>query len=522
MLKLLNQNRKIIISYGGLIVAYVVLVLFMRGNVNKFLDSDASSELILSQILSNDGGILSDKWYYSTELRVANTQIVYSLLFRIFNNWHQVRVLGNAILYLCMLISACYFCKGAKLMQYFPYVGTALLLPLSDIYFNNVLVGGYYVTHISLTFLVIGSILFYVNNRAVLVKMIIIFMTVGFSFIAGLGGIRLPFVLYTPLTIMALGMLYQNYLRKHRGQTVDQVSSKGKFAFIVGIADFAAFVGYLINSCLLSKQYTYMDFSDMNWNSISLEDLCGSINGFLESWGYRTGVSFFSLFSLTNVIFFIIFAGFAWLFFKRRAMVYQMCFEAKVIVFYFVAAVTVYSLFRMVSGYGIDRHNLSIAAFLVPVGCCLIDFERYGHDTGIYKKVLSGSLALVVINAIICYAAYWSSAGNQEKLQVANYLENHSECTQGWASFWNGNVFTELTNGKCEIWVWDDAESKDEPVLFQWLQKKEHDEKKPNGKCFYLFSMDEYQSLSWAQQFNIEDAVYCSDQYVIFEDCPDK
>lgn len=517
MLKVAKEKYRTIIKYGILLAAYVFLVLFMRGNINRFLDADASSELILSQILSEDGGILSDKWYYSTELRVVNTQIIYSLMFRIFSNWHQVRVFGNAVLYLCMLLSAFYFCRGARLTKYFPYIGTILLFPLSDIYFNNVLVGGYYITHISLSFLIIGSVLSYVHCQGVQSKAIIILLSIGFSVVAGLGGIRLPFVLFVPLTIVALGTVGRDYRKNRRGKPVENTSLKKKFIFVVGISDVAAAIGYFINAGFLSKQYSYKDFSDMNWRSISLEDLCGAINGFLESWGYHTGVSFFSLFSIANVLFLIIFAGIVWWGFKNRTLVWQMNFEAKITVLYFVTAVVFYSLFRMVSGYGIDRHNLSIAAFMFPACFCLVDVCQCCEGHSNQLKVWKGILTLTVADAMVCYLAYWTSSGNQEKLQVANYLENHSECAQGWASFWNGNIMSELTNGKCEMWVWDADSSENEPVIFQWLQKKAHDEVSPSDKCFYLFSIEEYQLLSWAWQFDLKDAVYCSEQYVIFE-----
>ena len=47
-------------------------------------DSDASSELVLAELLSRQGSILSSDWFYSTELRVLNTQLVYAPLFHIF------------------------------------------------------------------------------------------------------------------------------------------------------------------------------------------------------------------------------------------------------------------------------------------------------------------------------------------------------------------------------------------------------------------------------------------------------
>lgn len=514
MLKIIKKYRNQIIKYGILFAVYIILVLFMRANINKFIDSDASSELILAQILKNNGGILTNQWYYSTELRVINTQIVYSLMFRIFNNWHQVRVIGNAVLYMCMLISAFYFSKGAKITNYFPYIGIFLLFPLSDIYFINVLVGGYYITHITFSFLIIGSILYYLQLERVGYKVLITILTFGLSVLAGLGGIRLPFVLFAPLTLVVLTIYIRDYVGKGRGRKATEVEKKKKFGFVVGISDIGALIGYIINSRILSQNYSYKEFSDMKWKPISLDDLWGAVNGFLESWGYHTDVSFFSLFSVVNVLFFVIMGLIVWLCWKNRRNYLHLDFNSRIVILYFIIAVAFYSLFRMVSGYGIDRHNLSIAAFLIPAFCCFVTNQEYENKNRVKVKILMG---LVTLNAVICYIAYGTSNGNQEKLQLADYLKYHSEYTQGYASFWNGNIMTELTNGKCQMWVWDDEKVGEEFEPFQWLQKKSHDLEEPDGKCFYLFSMEEYQSLPLAQKFNIEDAVYHTDQYVVFE-----
>ncbi|MDY5100617.1 MAG: hypothetical protein SPE74_04335 [Oscillospiraceae bacterium] len=45
---------------------------------DSWLSSDDSSEMILSRILAGEGGILTENWHYSTELRVLNTQLVWS------------------------------------------------------------------------------------------------------------------------------------------------------------------------------------------------------------------------------------------------------------------------------------------------------------------------------------------------------------------------------------------------------------------------------------------------------------
>ena len=45
------------------------------------VDADNSSEMVLSRLLADEGTFFSRNWFYSTELRVLNTQIVLSLLF---------------------------------------------------------------------------------------------------------------------------------------------------------------------------------------------------------------------------------------------------------------------------------------------------------------------------------------------------------------------------------------------------------------------------------------------------------
>lgn len=79
-------------------VCLALLFCYWRSWSTNQLDSDMASEQILAHQLAQEGGILSPNWYYSTELRVVNTQLVMAPLFRLFSSWHTVRVLGSAIL----------------------------------------------------------------------------------------------------------------------------------------------------------------------------------------------------------------------------------------------------------------------------------------------------------------------------------------------------------------------------------------------------------------------------------------
>lgn len=94
----------------GIVCVVLSLIWIFYYNMNRegLLSSDMSSELVLANLLSKENALLSNKWIYSTELRVINTQVVYSILFHFFSDWSLVRALGNLIMLIGLVISGCF------------------------------------------------------------------------------------------------------------------------------------------------------------------------------------------------------------------------------------------------------------------------------------------------------------------------------------------------------------------------------------------------------------------------------
>ena len=89
------------------------------------LDADMASEQLLANLLAQEGGVMSTNWYYSTELRALNTQLVMAPLFRLFTSWHTVRVVGSVVLILLYLAAWFWFGRSAKLKVQRPAGGRA-------------------------------------------------------------------------------------------------------------------------------------------------------------------------------------------------------------------------------------------------------------------------------------------------------------------------------------------------------------------------------------------------------------
>ena len=89
--------------------------------------------------------------------------------------------------------------------------------------------------------------------------------------------------------------------------------------------------------------------------------------------------------------------------------------------------------------------------------------------------------------------------------------------TCGYATFWNANISTELSDGKLEMWAWTDyPEDITELNAFpQWLRKVTHDFP-PQQRVCVLLSVDEAQKFSFVQRIGEEHLVYASDSYVVY------
>ena len=98
----------------------------------KLQDSDASSELVLAHLLADNNQLLSPDWFYSTELRVLNTQLIYMPLFKIFTDWKLVRFFGALLLQAILVLSYYFRSRQAGFSRnVFLFTGGLLLLPAS-------------------------------------------------------------------------------------------------------------------------------------------------------------------------------------------------------------------------------------------------------------------------------------------------------------------------------------------------------------------------------------------------------
>ena len=188
----------------GIVLALMILFFFLYKKLHHLLDSDMSSELVLSKLLFSKKAILTNSWFYSTEIRILNTQLVFSLLFNFFNSWFKVRYFSIFILIILLLVSFYYFCLKLKSKKDFYLFAIFLIIPFSLEYFSYVLMGTYYIPHIIIAFLSLGMIFSFRNSQNKFNSIFIVVLFSLLALLAGMGGARELIILYLPIMLACI------------------------------------------------------------------------------------------------------------------------------------------------------------------------------------------------------------------------------------------------------------------------------------------------------------------------------
>lgn len=279
--KMMKTNIKNILCFG---VAFVALTLTCWCRFDYLMDSDMASELVLSELLAKENAIVSPNWYYSTELRFLNTQLIYMPLFKVFHDWTVIRTGAVMIMYVMIAVTVYYFLKQFQSSNLWGIAAALFLLPISDVYFEMVLCGAYYIPHIIITVLSIALVERFISSGKC-------FLVVGLwilALLAGMGGIRMIVILYAPLGIQSAILLVKR-VKEHRTLVREKQMLKDREiqAYLVGgVSGIIALVGLGINRYILSQYFIFGGWKQMSrLTGFSVGRLRDILSAILECFG---------------------------------------------------------------------------------------------------------------------------------------------------------------------------------------------------------------------------------------------
>ena len=279
-----------------------------------------------------------------------------------------------------------------------------------------------------------------------------------------------------------------------------------------------AVVGYVLNNEVLSKIFHFFKWENIEFVDFDFARLNEVLVGFFKSFGYKTG-AFFSANILHNgismlmVILTVVSIGYV-LRNKEKVSESQYWFTWFVICNY----VTFIMINTMTNMSYAGRYNIPIIVLSMPM--IAIWVLNVGIKE-IYKNTIAIALVLFLcLCGILRYKNISALGSSDEFCIIAEEIQARGY-KNGYATFWNGNVLTELTDGNVEVWTWCDGTEGLKNInsindTFKWLQAVEHDTKVPSGKLFIILTKDELSVFKWKDKLDFSEVIYESDNYFVF------
>lgn len=506
---------------------WLVIVLLDYKFGKTHLDSDMASEMVLANQLNKEGTLLSTNWYYSSEVRIFGHAILFKPLLRLFpNNWRLVRTIAQSILLLLTGISYVYMTSILNRRKLSVLFATVLICPFG---FWNMWHGsfsGFYLIWI-IVYNFCAGLIFRIccikkgkkYNTVRWITLIVYSFLIGLQSVRGLMSILVPLVLGSVLLI---------WMDAKKGNKLDKSLNSIRLFKTSMVATIFSAIGYLINTGVLSKIYSYYDQNDRTWQEFIVKKFNFIIESFIQLWGYpysfETNLNI-KLFSFNGILSafgvlltFIVIYAFVWLVknFKKFDE------NNKTVALSTISSTLVVALVL----YFLDSSTVSNGSyFLSSLGFMIaglqVFIDNYGYHFEKSKKVaITCFMACISLCSINTYSLFvkYPPRSNTNQVYIADLLveKGYTKCV---GTFWNGgNVLTELSNGKIECWVLENFDWK--PVS-EWLQLKDHKYNLPSGKGAVIMSVKECDGLDY-NPFAYEnmEVLHVDDELIVlgFED----
>jgi len=478
-----------LLPYLVLLAAYLISVGIFAYAGCENLNSDMSSEMVLANLLNEEGKLISENWFYSTELRVISMVPVYQLGLLLFDSWKLARIFSVAVILAGLAASYVYLMRSLGFGRSTVYYAAGLLLPTSLYSMFLMVYGLCYTVYIIVIFVLLAIIVRMQQGRFHKIPGYILLFVV--SFLNGLNGVRMLMMFAAPLGLAACILLFR---RLAACKSLREAIKAPETAYMSGTIAICAglLAGYLISAGVLSKIYHFKSFEETLLYELNWEEVFRQINYLPYYFGFVNRQNLISLNGLVNATAIgVVFASFACmigLLVKER----EFAAGQRLFIWFAVCSlalgIALNSMMRYAQlGGGAYTVSYYMPGVVLLVSMAYIAVDKMKVNLKGFKTVLLLAMTSVFFLQAGRYIRNDFRIGDADYRKTAHYLVDNGY-TSGFATFWNANVMTEATDGKLDVYTfgsWNDSE------LWSGLQKMEHFEKLPEGKVFVLVDYEE-------------------------------
>ena len=530
--------------------SFLLLLVLNIFRHDQWLDSDMAAEMMFSKLLAEEGRFFATPdWYYSTEFRFLYTHWIMGPLFHFMGNWHVIRAITNVISYGLMLAAYYFFMKPLGVKKERVVASSAiLLLPFSETMMTHMVMGNTYLFHVIIVFTVSGLFLRLAGGHKG-IRIVWLICYLALALICGVSGVRYLLALYCPLVLTAFVEILHSVefeqLRKEwkepetdsrQGADEDKLlqNGKSKRSFTRGkelwgalgksvsmkylryslLGAVAGVAGYAVNVLYVSRNYVFQTYDATNfiavYQGVLLERLQNAVGSLLMLFGYIPDRGVLSLRGVVTIAAFVLLTVFGYCSVQAgKGSAGQRGFVTR---FLWVSFLLNLFVFVFTTSTMVPRYYLTVYIFLLPVLCFYLEKEEHYFDRLAVCVLLAACLTLATGKTVLSFVTVDK---NVDRRKVAAALEEQG-FKFGYATYWNGNIITELTNGNVEIANVGDGIYLD---YFKWSSPmKYYAEDYAQGEVFLLLSAEELAEAVEADARTVSEGrvIYQDNAYTVF------
>lgn len=475
-----------------------------------FTNSDLASEILLAKECFLNKTFWPLTWHYSTEFRLLNTQIITAPLFFITKNLHSIKAISGILVSLLLPLSLWFILGQLKIKSVWTKLVSCLLIfcPWSMHSWNVIQYGNYYVPHVAMSFYIIGLFFAIVFNDISSKKkntFTVIFAVL--SLICGMSGIRYILQFQFPLALVTLSLAVNDMVKTNSKFSFKKFLFENKAVFYSCLGLVLGLLGYIFNVIVLSSLYTFSNHNTSKFNEFNEITVMHWLFDILSALGYKNSVSALTPSGAINIFVYVIIVFFILNtvdFIKAKS-----ASQSRYIFILYSIVMFVFNAFVFINTEYSARYMVTLLLSIFP--CMAIFAEE--HSLSIIKRsVLSVSAVCVLLtSSFVCYSTVLSHNENADKAAVTQFLDKQGY-TLGYGTFWNANVFTQLTDGKIEMC---NIRYEADP----WLTTSRYyaPDYKAGQKTFIILSQKEIDSDAKLSSVQFGTKVYSDKYYTVYE-----
>lgn len=489
----------------------------------QHVNSDLGSEIWLGKICAQNHTFWPLDWYYSTEIRLLNTQFFSALGFFLTDNWNTVKAIQSFCTCAVLFFAVWYLLNQLEVKNWWLkfFACIAAICPWSYLAWYVGAGENYYIPHAVMSIVYVATFIKLTCHKESVshFKALLIFFFVH-AFVSGLSSIRYIMIFVFPF---ALTMIILEARAPDRKAEMYEckgfwIENKSVFYSVSGLI--LSGFGYVCNNVIFRRLWTFSEWNSISFNHFGETTLRDIFGGLVRMFGYNEGIAVFSPGGIINVLVYI---ALIMLVASLISALKKNLPKSNQIVLVFFIVTMIFNTFLYIHVDYIARYYYPIIIYVIPILVILLANADFSDLHNYFLGVVWGTL--LVTSSFATIQNRLVTDNNKDKYAVTDFLLKN-DFDFGYATFGNATVITYISNGCIEMGNLKKAEDHDSHITITstydydtWLTPKHiySDENHKDKKVFLLVSQDQYTASADLRIFTTGKLVYDDTWYRVYE-----